>query len=88
MTTEVSSWNKFHFNIFVSQRLYFEKKIELFCLENASKLTLEVFYGIFNKKILMHFLEKMVHLFFLKIVALRSESVKVSLQRCTVLDDL
>ena len=35
---------KIYFNTFTFQRLHFEKKInELFCLENASKLTHEFF---------------------------------------------
>ena len=53
---------------------------ESFCLENASKLTYEFLYDIFNKKIYQktHVLISRQNgsIFFLKIVALRSESVK------------
>ena len=37
-------------NTFASQRLVFEEKNQLFLLENASNLTLGVFYDNFNKK--------------------------------------
>ena len=42
-------------NTFASEHLYFDEKQMCHCLENASKLTNEF---------LMHFLDKIVHLFF------------------------
>ena len=48
----------FFFNTFVSQRLVFEEKYELFLLENASNLTHEFLYDNFSKKILQNLLVK------------------------------
>ena len=49
---------------------------ELFCLENATKLT--NFCTKSHVSILINFLDKMAHLFSLKMEALRSESFKQS----------
>ena len=43
------------FNTFAFQRLVFEGKNGIFILENASNLTHEFLYDIFNNKILLNF---------------------------------